>query len=370
MTGTIHLIYPHGPAISTPDAIGRELGARLERTFNVVYHDWTDRGLIRPSRGDVLLGHPHPSANTVFRRSARQSGWARVLMMSPFVHGDLSQVAYLDEVIRRCDLYLAITGNYWYASAAQSPCSHWVPKMIHLDLAIDEQDFPPVKRAFSPAGRRAFLYIGHTARLKNTRYLTSLAQRLPGVRFAWIGTGHPAIAGLEAIGRVDFSTEQGKRLISEFDFMVTVGDADANPTTILESMSWGLVPVCTPQSGYAGIDSIPNVPLDDADRAAAILADLNLAPDERLRELQSDNWRLLRQHYNWDRFATQVTRAILSDDSPAIGSEPLSRRVRFAMATLSSPHGPIAKSAGGRIARRIRRAGLRQLLPPLQRRRR
>lgn len=355
-SGAVHLIYPHGPSVSTPDAIGRELGARLERSFEVSYHDWTDRGIIRPSPGDVLLGHPHPSPHTIFRRSAKQPGWARVLLLSPFNHADLSQVAFVDECIRDCDRYLAITGNYWFSTIAKSPCAHWAPKMIHLDLAVDERDFPPVKQSFAPARQRSFVYIGHTGRLKNTSYLTAIAQRLPGVRFGWIGKGPRPIRGLEQLGPVDFSTDGGRRLVSEFDFMVTVGHSDANPTTILESMGWGLIPVCTPQSGYTGIESVPNVPLRDANAAAEILAALNSAPTERLHEFREANRGLLRTHFNWDRFAAQVIDAIVSDESPAVGPEPWARRVRFALATVASPLGPVANCAVGRLARRARRA--------------
>ena len=92
-TPTLHLVYPHGARISCPDAIGRNLARRLADHFTVRAYDWDDRATIRPAPGDLLLGHPHPSPRTIFRTSARQPGWRRVVMLCPYAHGDLRQVA-------------------------------------------------------------------------------------------------------------------------------------------------------------------------------------------------------------------------------------------------------------------------------------
>lgn len=336
----IHLVYPHGPGVSAPDSIGRRLGQRLEASYEVAYHDWDERSVIEPEPGDVLLGHPHPAPGTIFRRSARERGWTRVLMMAPYNH-DLRQVAFVDSVIRDCDLYLAITGPYWFGSVAASPCSHWRPKMIHLDLAVDRSEFSPLTREFRPAGERTFAYVGSTAWFKNTPYLTEIARRMPGVRIAWIGAGDRKIDGLEPLGPADFSTAEGRAMVAQFDFLVTLGKADANPTTILEAMAWGLLPVCTPQSGYVGIPTITNVPTDDPDEAAAVLARLNTLPEERLLAMRAKNWRLLDEHYNWDRFADQVIAAIESTASPPLGPESRRRRILFAYNAQLSPHGPL-----------------------------
>lgn len=349
---TVHLVYPHGPEISTPDAIGRNLGTRFERHYRVVYHDWAARYAIEPERDAALVGHPHPRRGTVFERSSRGGGWGRVLMLAPY-NSDLAQVAFADPIIRRCDLFLAITGAFWFSRIRRSPCSHWEPKMVRLDLAVDRADFPPLKTGFNPPGERRFVYIGHTGHYKNTPYLGEIARGSPGVEFAWIGPGRHELPGVAALGRQDFSTAAARELVAGFDFLITVGRADANPTTILEAMAWGLLPVCTPQSGYAGIPSITNVPLDDPDEAAAVLARLNALPEERLLVTQAENWRLLDQHYNWDRFADQVIAAIESPASPAMGPESRSRRIAFAFYGQLSPFGPLMTG----LARARRKAG-------------
>jgi glycosyltransferase involved in cell wall biosynthesis len=368
-------VYPHANRTSQPDAIGRQLGQRLKAHYEVVYHDWWERGVIRPEPGDILLGHPHPAPGTIFRRSAKERGWSRVLMMSPYNHGDLRQVAFVDRIIPDCDLYLVITGPYWFESTIDSPCSHWLPKMIHLDMAIDRQHFPSLKNGFGPPGGRRFVYIGSTQYMKNTRYLTQIARRMPGVDFSWVGRGATGIEGLKPLGFLDFDGPEGRAILGSFDFLVTVGTADANPTTILEAMAWGMVPVCTPQSGYVGIPTIINVPLDDPDGAAAVLTRLNTLPEQHLLEMQAENGRLLDLHYNWDRFADQVIAAIESPASPPIGPESLSRRLAFAFYGQLSPFGPLLTSLGrmrrlpGYLLKRGREIGRRVSRGPIEARR-
>jgi len=71
--------------------------------------------------------------------------------------------------------------------------------------------------------------------------------------------------------------------------MLTVGSADANPTTILEAMAWGLIPICTPTSGYMGIPSIPNVPVGNAATAAATVRRLLHVDESELVAMQTEN---------------------------------------------------------------------------------
>jgi glycosyltransferase involved in cell wall biosynthesis len=335
---TIHLVYPHGPKISCPDAIGRKLAERLRRRYSVRLYDWDQFGEIQPGPEDVLLGHPHPVPWTLFRRSARHPGWKRVIALSPYHHGDIGQVAFLDSIITNVDLYLAITGNYWFNSIGSSVFSHWLPKMIHVDLAVDREDFPPIKHDFNSSGNRRFVYIGHSGWQKNPRYLSQLARMLPETTISWIGSGRKSIKYLKPLGWHDFRTYQAKRLIAEHDFMLTVSHADANPATILEAMAWGLIPVCTPQSGYEGYIGIVNVPLTDLRRAVELLRELQYLPKKLLKDMQQANWELLDKHFNWDRFARQVVEAIESNASPPCDNEPFARKLRIRWAAMISPY--------------------------------
>lgn len=332
---TVHFVYPHRRRISAPSAIGRKVGERLERRgYEVVHYDIDEARVIKPAPGDVLLGHPHEAPWSVFRRSAARSGWRRKLLLMPYVHVDEYHVSLADPVVRNCDLFLAITGSTWFETVPSSIAAHWHPKMVHVDLAVDRADFPRVKTGFNPPGRRRFLYIGHTGWYKNTPYLTELARRLPEFEFAWIGSGEPGIPGLHPYGRRDFATDDARELVAEHDFLLTVGVGDANPTTVLEAMAWGLVPICTPESGYTGRRGIVNLPLGAAEEAASVLRRLQEQPEAELLALQAANDADLDDHFNWGRFTDQVVAAIESTESPAC--RPLDRRTEAHLRWLSA----------------------------------
>lgn len=346
--GTVHLVYPSGPAASCPDAIGRNLAARLSARYRVRLHEWDGMRVIRPGPGDVLLGHAHPVPWTTFRMSSLMAGWRRVIAMAPFV-ADPTYVGFLEPVLPRCDLFLAITGPYWFGRVGASAVAHWQPKMVHLDLAVDRADFPRVKGRFSAPGARRFLYVGGTAPPKNVRYLSRIAAALPGTSIAWIGRGE-RMANVEALGYLDFRDEVARRLVARYDFLLTVGRADANPATILEAMSWGLVPVCTPQSGYEGLPGIVNVPLDDVAGAAAVLRRLQEMAETSLERMRQANDEALVSHFHWDRFATQVVDAIESGRSPPLGAAPFRRRAAVRLAALRGPVSPLRPSLLGAVA--------------------
>jgi hypothetical protein len=350
---TVHLVYPHGDRISCPDAIGRELEARLRLRYKVVLHDWDDTHTIEPDRNAVLIGHPHPKPWTCFRRSMRLSGWGRVIILCPYNPGEEIHCAFMDPLIRQCDRYLAITGNYWFSSVRSSMFSHWSPKMVHVDLAVNRADFPVLKGTFNPSGKRKFVYIGGTYIGKSVTYLSEIATLLRNeTEFAWAGGGQPGISGLKPLGYLDFRTAKARETIAQQDFLITVGRADANPATILEAMAWGLIPVCTPQSGYTGYPGIINVPLDDVQGAAAILRELQGRPEEQLKNLQKTNWQMLDSHFSWDRVAQQVVDAIECNDCPAMDIEPWDRKLMLRWAAVRSPHFYLRPDRIARYARK------------------
>jgi glycosyltransferase involved in cell wall biosynthesis len=332
---TIHFVYPHGSSISAPDSIGRNVAERLGHHHEVVQYDWNDNRLLRPGADDMLLGHPHPAPWTVFRRSARQKGWKRIIGMFPFT-SVARYVAFADNVVGRCDVVLAITGNFWLKDLGASRLSHWAPKMIHVDMAVDREDFPVVKEAFSPPGSRRFVYIGDSSPAKNIDYLGELASHLPRGMVSWIGPGSHRVRNVRRLGEQDFATPEARLLVADHDFLLTVGKADANPATILESMAWGLVPVCTPSSGYVEYPSIVNIPLGDPERALAALERLQVVEETHLQEIQRSNWHLLDERFNWDRFSDQVLAAIEGSDSPAL-TEGLGRKISLRARAIASP---------------------------------
>lgn len=360
---TIHLVYPCGPRISSPHSIGRHLAQALSSSYRVEVHRLELLKAIRPISGDVLLGHPHQVAGTCFRRSMKHQGWSRVITMCPF-NGDPGLVSYLDSSVVNSDLFLAISGPFWFNQVVKGPYASWLPRMVRLDMAVDRIDFPRVRARLAPPGKRRFVYIGNTSPTKNTGYLSEIARRLPHMDFAWIGAGGE-IPGVRSLGYADFSTDAGRRLVSEFDFMVTVGRMDANPTTVLEAMSWGLLPVCTPQSGYMGEPGIPNVPLDDLNGACCVLQGLQEAPTPTLDRLRAINDEALDSRFSWGRFATTVESAIEGTERPALGERKTSDVVSMRRAYWTGLNSPLRWWVLRDLAKANLRAAAVRYLPRL-----
>jgi hypothetical protein len=202
--------------------------------------------------------------------------------------------------------------------------------MRRLDLAVDRGEYPRVKGAWAPAGKRRFLYVGHEGWPKNTDYLSAIARARPQWDFAWAGRPRRGIPGVAPLGWQDFSRSEARDLIAGFDILITVGTADANPATLLEGMAWGLIPVCTPQSGYAEGSGLFNVPLDDLPGALAVLDRLQAAPSEWLDRARAANDADLESRFHWDRVAADVEAAITDSTPPAaLERSPLPLGVRW-----------------------------------------
>jgi len=334
----IHLIYPTGEKISTPDVIGREIKKSLEKKYEVRVYNNNAFRIISPGDADVLLGHWHPNPFTVFRMSAQKKGWKRIIAIAPFCPDTTGwHNAFGNKIIGKCDRYLAITGNAWINRLEESPFHHWKPKIVHLDLAVDREDFPFIKRNFNQVKKRRFLYIGNTNWCKNIQFLEKLSKELPDVDFAWMG-GNQTLKNIKGFGVLDFSKKEAKNLIQEYDFLINVGTADANPTTILEAMAWGLIPVSSVQSGYEKFSGIQNIPIDNIYRAVETIKNLQLIPEEQLNKWQQDNLDCLDKHFNWDRFCSQVLDEIESKFCPNLTEITKNDRLSLHTAELESPN--------------------------------
>jgi hypothetical protein len=212
-----------------------------------------------------------------------------------------------------------------------------------------------VKTCFAPRGRRRILYIGHSGWQKNVGYLSEIARARPDWHFGWIGRGAPSdIPGVEHLGFRDTSLPETRGLVATYDFLLTVGQGDANPMAVLEAMGWGLLPFCTPQSGYVDEPGIRNVPLDDVPGVLSVLERWQQAPDAELVAAQQVNLERLRQHYSWERFGEQVEHSLTSEWSPT-GRSPVMRRLGLAATAATSPYGPL-----GAQGRRLAVAALRR----------
>ena len=203
---------------------------------------------------------------------------------------------------------IAITGLVWMKDFAAGPTSKLTKHFLRLDMGIEVKDYPRVKTVFNPAGKRKFLYIGHTADYKNTRIIERIAATLPHFEGGHIGFG--SIAGWKQLGsQLDLTPETMREIGEEYDIFVSVSTGDAQATTILEQICFGLAVASTPETGYT-FESLYRLDSRDLDHNVKVLSEMRIASEGELLKHCEDNLRYAAEFHNWKDFADRVVRFI------------------------------------------------------------
>jgi len=278
----------------------------------VRFYDWKERVVIRNHPDDVLIGHPFPGdLSTVFNRACLQGRFATRVAMVPLHYGLPQYGLAIAPALDACDHILGIMGPYWFDTWSQGPFARWTPKLTHLDMAIEVDRFPRVKRAFNPPGRRKFLFIGNGEPYKGAHLLSQLFGLAQGKHSCvWIGADRE-LANLERRPPQRLRGEVMEQLAAECDVYVTMGISDANPTTILESMAWGFPVACTPQSGYYDMREIKELSTTDMARNLAALDYFQSAAEAELLQTADRARSLVETHFTFDRFTRTVVETLV-----------------------------------------------------------
>lgn len=309
----IHLVYPHDSITRAPGSIGWHLSRGLEEYgYQVRLHDPMRLGSIPHSSQDILIGHLMPTPGTVMRRSIARGGWKSIYLLQPF-NLDPLQVGFVQPWIDRVDGFLAISGPKWKELLPFSPFAHWQPKMTFLDMAIDAERFP-FSMTDRPSGRRRVLFIGHSGWTKNPLALQEVRRLLPDVEFGWAGSG-TGLEGFTSLGFLDLSTQEGQDLVRGYDVTISLGHADANPTTVLESMCLGLLPVVSETSGWVEDQGVITVPYSRPDLIAARLRMVLEMGSIEWNNRRTMNRERVERRFNWAVFSKQVASTLASPPS-------------------------------------------------------
>ncbi len=331
---TVHLVYPCDNPAQTPGAIGWHLAKQLEQRFgSVECHAWDEFRRLRPSKGDMLIGHLHPLPGTTMKRSLKEPGWHRRVLLNPF-NFDVAQVGFLEPWLSRVDALIAICGPEWSSRLDFSYFSHWGPKFVPVDLGIDVSYFP-----YAPSGDtsgRGLLYIGHRRWYKNTAYLESMATYLPDFDLAWIG-GQGGLRGWRPLGHIPLSSPIGREMLHGFRASVTAGSFDANPTTVLESMALGLLPFTTPTSGWSEEQGAIHIPTWSPEQAASRIRDVFDCNPSWWEARLLENRQRAERTFTWDRFCSTVIRVLEDPPNGSVGVPHDSRRRIITLGSLASP---------------------------------
>jgi glycosyltransferase involved in cell wall biosynthesis len=310
---TIHLVYPHKPKARTPDSIGFNLAKELRaHGYDVRLYSLYDELLVPfiPTRNDILIGHPRWENNNTFRQLLKKKGWGRIIVLHPFCPRDLWSYAHLYFYCIFADSFIAITGKYWKNEIINTHFSEWHNKILQLDLAIDTNFFPKVKKNFNPAGKRKFLFVGNHPHYKNVDFLNKLAGNLKQIEFHRIGPTSRKYKNLIQHGKYELSSPEAKQIVKNMDFMITMSNRDANPTTIIEASSMGLVAICPIGSGYLESDGVFNISGSDMKLALEQINNFNCMEEVVLDQKRKQMDGLIKTRYTWSIFSMNVIKEI------------------------------------------------------------
>ena len=316
---TVHLIYPVDiQKSSSPWSVGNHLLEALQKNFKVVVHDWEATYRIIPKPNEILIGHPHPRRRTVFRKSFDAS-WAHRYVICPFTTNP-QQMYFVERYARQADAFFAICGPAWAEKQITSRYAHLSEKFVHVDMAIDTENWPPLNKVFAEPEKRKFAYIGSSLALKGTPFLEHLAARRPH-EIGWIGASKWVKSNADCTNYLDLGTQSGREALSQYDFVVSPGRSDANPTVLLEAMSLGLLPICTRESGYDDTEHFYSLEYGDIKKGLTLLSSLQALSNDELVRRQDENYSFVKT-YSWDRFKRSVSDRITSDVSQGLKSSP------------------------------------------------
>lgn len=294
--------------------------ALSEKAPTFLYH-LTERVHCHFEADDVFIGHPffpHSKGGYgVTEMAVREKIRPRKFALISPLHCDVSIsgghinrefLHDIDKLMPYVDVLFAIMGEYWWEQWDSSPFAHWKSKMVRLDMAVDVQRYPRVKKRFNKPGQRGYLYIGVNEPRKGPELLAQLMELVGDYPKGWIGNG-PEIPNVPRISTAQpLTPEFMKEIAKKYDFFISPSRADPNPTTILESMAWGFPVVCTPQSGYYETSYRPNIYRDDIDKSVNILRHLQYASETELMKMADEARKVVKTDYTWGKFTSKVIR--------------------------------------------------------------
>ncbi|HEU4470472.1 MAG TPA: glycosyltransferase [Flavisolibacter sp.] len=295
----------------------------MEKHYEIRLYDVYENSDIVLGENDKFLGHYWPDMNT---KEQGNNSWSRfdedhvtnkvmvrypndprVFGISPFNHS-IEQNGWAIPLLRQLHCYIGINGDYWMESLAQSPYAFMKGRMFHLNMPIDQESYPRIKRSFGKKGARKFFYIGRVSKEKNTAMLEQIAASSPHFEGGYIGNG--LIKGWKQIAaKAALTPDYMMKLSQEYDVFINTSTFDAQATTVLEAMSWGFAVACTPESGYTDAP-IFQLSATDLEHNLKMIDAIQATEESELHERVRQYDHLLAEKYTWKKFADKLIKIL------------------------------------------------------------
>lgn len=286
--------------------VGRFLRDKAESIgYAFEYRNLDDTAPVEFGKDDIVIGHCWWGGG--FINTALDANVKAKFILQPYSHRMVSDgdIGMVQALFRKADHLFLITGEYWWQTMEQSPFASLKPNATRLDMAINTALHPYSKMHWNKPGERAICVIGHDLPTKGYRHVAELA-RVAGLRLGHFGSSDgQSFAHVPCMvmhGGMQFTPENIAKLCDNYDALVVIAEADANPTVLLEAASWGLQVYCNQEAGYLPGQPFRQLCLDDLPFNVIQMRQFQQADEYDLRR----NSRLLRQtierEYTWHKF--------------------------------------------------------------------
>ncbi len=289
---------------------------------------------VSDSPDDILIGHPtfdHPAFGTPtdagadwVTNNALEPGapaHPNTYILTPWTTrwGEIETrpLPFFRRQLAAARRVFGICGSYWadltMALDDDSVAASVKSKFVHLNMGCAAHALPR-RVAFPSRPRRTFLHISNLDYYKRTDVLfSSVAGTDAKLIVASAGlppgdcrlhiVGHEV--AFRSLGRISNSNDNFNRFVlEECDFYIHTSDGDAQATTILEACARGLVPLVTPQSGFA-CEYALELSLDSEANRAVIERAMTM-PDSEYQMRSLGVRRHIEQHHSWDEFYGRI----------------------------------------------------------------
>lgn len=313
----LHFVYAGSPEnnnTNAPYTITKNLYAHLKPLFNeIYYYDWCHTGQVHPvGENDIILGHPNYPQNTATRQLFKYKAKLKCLIHP--LHNVMVHCNWpFDDLAKEADIIFSIMGPYWYDTLESSIFAHWKPKITRLDIAINQNDFPFNKTTFNQPGTRSFAYIGSDIPEKGINILCDIFKLVPYTLHMYGNINNPIIhlPNVHYHGYTHITPQFCKDLCNTVDFFISTSISDANPTTLSEISSMGLVGLCTQSSGYWPNKPFIGLDINNFDSMVNTVHHAQQMPENELIMQSTKQQEWVKNNCNWERFCTTVSNRLL-----------------------------------------------------------
>lgn len=313
------LFIPWRQPIRAPHSITYHLLHEFKKFGKVKYYSLYEHRVIDLKPDDILIGLPSQDhgdmpwkkpddASVMAQTMKKYPDHKQAYIIMPYSNDPLF-VGWANEfVMNHGKNLLLLSGKIWFNNWEDSPWKNFpIQQKVRVDMGIEPIDYPAVKKTFNSKGRRGFLYVGHTSWYKNTPQLAKIAAAMPEFRFGHVGLG--TIPGWDQISDfADLNAEFMEKICKTYDCFVNVS-WDAQVTTVLEQMCFGLTVACTPESGYECPYLLP-LDIHDTDHNTKILREFQQTDEQKLLEIGRLNRQYAIDHHSWKQFTDTVVQFI------------------------------------------------------------